>query len=104
MIDCNPCHKPYLPKLIRFTEHEEFDEADDFAEDEFAEDDFADESEYVAEDVPFSLGAPGFEAQTMSLRCSFCERWRCFRRDSLLEDAWELNDSPESSQEDGLLY
>ncbi|CAE7217680.1 unnamed protein product [Symbiodinium pilosum] len=63
-----------------FLEEEEFDEADDFAEDEFAEDDFADESEYVAEDVPFSLGAPGFE------------------------DAWELNDSPESSQEDGLLY
>ncbi|CAE6967055.1 unnamed protein product [Symbiodinium natans] len=60
---------------------EEFDEADDFGEDEFAEDDFADDSSYVADDVPFSLGAPGFE-----------------------DDAWELNDGPESSQDDSLLY
>ena len=44
------------------TQPQEFDEADDFGEDEFAEDDFADDSSYVADDVPFSLGAPGFEA------------------------------------------
>eukprot|EP00439_Symbiodinium_sp_Y106_P070459 s864_g12.t1 len=61
---------------------EDFDEADDFGEDEFAEDDFVDESNYVADDVPLSFGAPGFE-----------------------DDAWELNDGPErGSQEDSLLY
>lgn len=34
---------------------QDFEDADDFAEDEFADDDFADESEYIADDVPFSL-------------------------------------------------
>eukprot|EP00438_Fugacium_kawagutii_P023737 Skav231426 [mRNA] locus=scaffold330:136937:141556:+ [translate_table: standard] len=33
----------------------DFEDTDDFAEDEFADDDFADESEYIADDVPFSL-------------------------------------------------
>lgn len=41
--------------VISWSVAQDFEDTDDFAEDEFADDDFADESEYIADDVPFSL-------------------------------------------------
>jgi len=58
---------------------EDFEDADDFAEDEFAEDDFTDESEYIADDVPFSLSTDE-------------------------DGSWELQDAPSENRRDDLLY
>jgi len=69
---------------------QDFEDADDFAEDEFADDDFADESEYIADDVPFSLSNDeelgqlfrGFISQEGR---SSCCKWLCMIHSSRME-------------------